>query len=60
MSTGYARRWRESGSGGETAVMLEGFWVRNRFSERLVTKLRERGYYGRKADGQVCLGGAGI
>jgi len=36
--------------------MLEGFRVRNGFRERLVTKLKERGYHGRKAGGPACLG----
>jgi len=31
--------------------------VRNGFRERLVTKLKERGYYGRKAGGPAYLGG---
>jgi len=47
----------ESGGGGETEVMLDGFRVRNRFRERLVTKLKEREYHGRKAGGPACLGG---
>ena len=57
MSARYERRWRESGGGGETEVMLDGFRVRNGFRERLVTKLKERGYYGRNAGGRGCLGG---
>jgi len=44
MSAGYARRLRKSGSVGEPEVMLDGFRVRNRFREMLVTKLKERGY----------------
>jgi len=36
--------------------MLEEFQVRNRFRERLVMKLKERGYHGRKAGGRECLG----
>jgi len=32
--------------------------VRNEFRERLVTKLKQRGYHERKAGGWVCLGGA--
>ena len=43
--------------GGETEVMLDGFRVRNGFRERLVTKLKEREYPGRKAGGPACLGG---
>jgi len=39
-------------------MMLDGFRVRNGFRERLVTKLKERGYHGRKAGGPACLGGA--
>jgi len=54
-STGYAGRQRESGSGGEPDVMLDGFGVRNRFRERLVTKLKERRYHGKKAGGRPCL-----
>ena len=38
-------------------MMLDGFRVRNGFRERLVTKLKERGYHGRKAGGPACLGG---
>jgi len=60
MSAGYARRGRESSGGGETEVMLDGFRVRNAFKERLVTKLKVRGYHERKAGGQACLGGAGM
>ena len=42
-------------------MMLDGFLVRNGFRERLVTKLKERGYHGRKAGRPVCLeGGAGM
>ena len=38
-------------------MMLEGFWVRNRFRERLVTGLKKRGYHERKAGRWACLGG---
>ena len=38
-------------------MMLDGFLVRNGFRERLVTKLKEREYHGRKAGGLACLGG---
>jgi len=38
--------------------MLDRFKVRNRFRERLVTKLNKRGYLGRKGGGQACQGGA--
>jgi len=51
---------REDGgntAGGETELMLDGFRARNGFRERLVTKLTERGYHGRKAGGPACLGG---
>ena len=34
--------------------------MRNEFRERLVTKLKEREYHGRKAGGWVWLGGAGM
>jgi len=37
--------------------MLDGFPVRNGFIDRLVTKLEEREYHGRKAGGPGCLGG---
>ena len=37
--------------------MLDGFRVRNGFRERLVTKLKERDYHGRKAGWPACLGG---
>jgi len=38
-------------------VMLDRFRVRNGFRERLVTKLKERGYHGTKAGGPACLRG---
>jgi len=57
MFAGYARTRRESGGGGETEVMLDRFQVRNRFRERLQTKLKERGYHGREAGGPACLVG---
>jgi len=57
MSAQYARRWRESGGGGETEVMLHGFRVRNGYREEVVTKLKERVYHGRRAGGPACLGG---
>ena len=38
-------------------MMLDWFRVRNGFRERLVTKLKERGYHGRKPGGLACLGG---
>ena len=50
------RRQRESGSSGETEVMLDGFYVRNGCRERLMKNLKERGYHGRKAGGRACLG----
>ena len=59
-STRDVRRLRESSGGGEIDVMLEGFWVRNRVRERLETKLKERGYHGRKAGEQACLRGSGM
>jgi len=37
-------------------MMLDGFRVRNGFRERLVTKLKQRVYHGRKAGGPACLG----
>jgi len=57
MSAGYARRLRESGSVGAPELMLKGLRVRKRFREILVTKLKERGYHGRKAGGRACLAG---
>jgi len=45
----YARRLRESRSVGEAEVMLVGFRMRNAFRGRLVKRLKERGYHGRKA-----------
>ena len=51
-SAEYARGLRESRSVGEAEVMLVGFQMRNRFRERLVTGLKERGYHGKKAGGQ--------
>jgi len=36
--------------------MLDGFRVRNGFIDRLVTKLMEREYHGRKAGGPANLG----
>ena len=40
-------------------MMLDGFQVRNGFRERLVTKLKERGYHGRKAGGGRDVRGCG-
>jgi len=37
--------------------MLDGFRVSNGFRERLVMKLKDSGYHGRKARGLACLGG---
>jgi len=51
---------RESGGGRETEVMLDGFRVRNGFRERLVTKLKEREYHGRKAGGGHFREGVGM
>jgi len=58
MSAEYARGLRESRSVGEAEVMLVGFWMRNGFWERLVTRLKERGYHGKKAGGRGYRGGS--
>jgi len=51
-SAKYARGLRKSRSVGEAEVMVVGFRMRNGFTERLVTGLKERGYHGRKAGGR--------
>jgi len=56
-SAEYARGLRESTSVGEADVMLVEFRMRNGFQERLVTGLKERGYYGKKAGGRGYRGG---
>jgi len=56
-SAEYARGLSESGSVGEAEVMFVGFRMRNGFRERLVTRLKERGYHGRKPGGWVYQGG---
>jgi len=47
---------KESGSGGETGVIPVGFLMRNGFRERLVTGLKDRGHYGKKAGRQAYEG----
>ena len=42
-------------------MILDGCRVRNGFRERIVTRLKHRGYHGRKAGEPACLrGGAGM
>ena len=57
MSSKYARGLTEFKSVGEAEVMLVRFRMRNGFSERLVTGLKERGYHGKKAGGRGYRGG---
>jgi len=56
-SAEYARGLRQSGSVGEAEVMLVRCRMRNRFSERLVMRLTERGYHEKKAGGRGYWGG---
>jgi len=56
-SAEHARGLRESRSVGEAEVMLVGFRMRNGFRERLVTRLKERGYHGKKAGWRGYRGG---
>ena len=51
-SAEYVRGLKESRSVGEAEVMFVGFQMRNGFRERLVTRLKKRGYHGKKAGGQ--------
>jgi len=51
-SAEYARGLWESRSVGEAEVMLVGFRMRNGFWERLVTRLTDRWYHGKKAGGR--------